>query len=418
MPSGAYSENCYEDAVIEALHKSRWDWFYGPDIVRDYRDPTYTAGLVVNGTNHFVEVGAGTREVVFQRVHPDDWDMDGLPNSIDDNPQVPSPNIGYNLTDAWAMAAFPSNSAEIVTMGYAAWVAARAAETNRHLVGMTVVSPNGAWPLCLSVDDKQVMCNGKAELKFALDDGAKYRFSVAGGEAAMFSVLGANGVETVDTPGSAFLPFETSVGGVTVHWDSPSGGWLGCLADVGITLDGRNVVDFGYLTDQAEALLDHYQTNDCIELYFLGNIDNGSTQGFRHSKGVVVAKSSDVYTLAHEIGHRLGLNDCYPYVGHKVAGTNTWTFLPGCSAPVNHALLTGRRDWGLESGRGFYEQGDTPMSVYKNYLMYGYTAPLTKDIPDGRVFSLWDGARSTNDVWYAEIGAEGINTNNLEVYTK
>ncbi len=47
-------------------------------------DATYTAGLVVNGTNHFVEVGARTSEVVFQRVHPDDWDMDGLPNSIDD----------------------------------------------------------------------------------------------------------------------------------------------------------------------------------------------------------------------------------------------------------------------------------------------------------------------------------------------
>ena len=38
-------------------------------------DATYTAGLVVDGTNHFVEVGAETREVVFQRVHPDDWDM-------------------------------------------------------------------------------------------------------------------------------------------------------------------------------------------------------------------------------------------------------------------------------------------------------------------------------------------------------
>ena len=105
------------------------------------------------------------------------------------------------------------------------------------------------WPLCLSVGDKQVMCDGKAELKFALDDGAKYQFSVVGGEVSAFSGLGANGVETVYTPVSAFLPFETSVGGVTVHWDSPSGGWLGCLADVGITLDGHNVIDFGGYDD-------------------------------------------------------------------------------------------------------------------------------------------------------------------------
>ena len=34
-------------------------------------DTTYTAGLVLNGTNHFVEVGAQTREVVFQCVNPE-----------------------------------------------------------------------------------------------------------------------------------------------------------------------------------------------------------------------------------------------------------------------------------------------------------------------------------------------------------
>ena len=41
MPSGAYSENSYENAVIESLLSERWMYCYGPDIDRDYRDPTY-----------------------------------------------------------------------------------------------------------------------------------------------------------------------------------------------------------------------------------------------------------------------------------------------------------------------------------------------------------------------------------------
>ena len=41
MSTGAYSENCYEDAVIETLKKAGWEYLYGPDIERaDYRDPT------------------------------------------------------------------------------------------------------------------------------------------------------------------------------------------------------------------------------------------------------------------------------------------------------------------------------------------------------------------------------------------
>ena len=41
MPSGAYSENSYENAVIESLLSERWMYLHGPEIDRDYRDPTY-----------------------------------------------------------------------------------------------------------------------------------------------------------------------------------------------------------------------------------------------------------------------------------------------------------------------------------------------------------------------------------------
>ena len=39
MSTGAYSENCYEDAVIETLKKVGWEYLHGPDIERDYRNP-------------------------------------------------------------------------------------------------------------------------------------------------------------------------------------------------------------------------------------------------------------------------------------------------------------------------------------------------------------------------------------------
>lgn len=210
-------------------------------------DATYTAGLVVDGVNHLVEVGAGTREVVFQRVHPDDWDMDGIPNLLDVAPREPSPNAGCNQTDEWAMAAFPSNSAEIATMGYAAWAAARGAETNRLLVAFSVASANGAWPVCLAFGDKQVMCDGKEEIVFPIDCGARYAFSISGGELASVSVLGV-GMRDM-TWLDWYSPWDFSIGDVSIHQESAREGWLGSLASVEVA--GLDVTHF-YNNDQRQ----------------------------------------------------------------------------------------------------------------------------------------------------------------------
>ena len=40
MPFGTYSESEYESAVLETLHRAGWTIQHGPDIERDYRDPT------------------------------------------------------------------------------------------------------------------------------------------------------------------------------------------------------------------------------------------------------------------------------------------------------------------------------------------------------------------------------------------
>ena len=193
-------------------------------------DATYTAGLVVDGTNHFVEVGAETREVVFQRVHPADWDMDGLPNTIDGNPRVPSSISGWNQSDAWAMAAFPSNATEIAAMGYAAWATARAADPNRRLIALTLASKNNTWPVCLTFGNVQVMCDGAEQIVFPIDCGARYAFSVSGGELATVSVPG--GMSRDVTWEEWYTPLEYSVGDVAVRQESARSGWLGITAEV------------------------------------------------------------------------------------------------------------------------------------------------------------------------------------------
>ena len=38
--TGSYNENAYENAVLEVLRSMKWEYMYGPDIERDYSDPT------------------------------------------------------------------------------------------------------------------------------------------------------------------------------------------------------------------------------------------------------------------------------------------------------------------------------------------------------------------------------------------
>lgn len=186
---------------------------------------SFSVGPFENGTNHFATVSSNTAEIVFQRVQPDDWDMDGLANAIDDTPRGPSSHIGFNQTEVWALAAFPENSAEIVTTGYAAWAAARAADPDRRLVGLRVSLPDNAGPVCLSFGDWPVMCDGKVEIVFAIDCGARYPFSISGGGKLAFVSLHA-GTDTVEPCAAFGYPYERWVNDVLVHLDSPGSGWI------------------------------------------------------------------------------------------------------------------------------------------------------------------------------------------------
>lgn len=201
----------------------------------------YDAGVTVNGTNHFVSVGSNTSEVVFQKVHPDDWDMDGLANQLDNDPRVAITNAGWNQSAAWARLSYPSNAVEIALVGgYFSWAAMRAMAPDRRLVGLHISSPSNSWPVCLAFGDKHVMCDGKEEIVFAIDCGARYSFSISAGGELDFVTLYAE--TDVIEPCSAYsYPYERWANDVVVHLDSPGKGWIGRTADVEIDTDASHL---------------------------------------------------------------------------------------------------------------------------------------------------------------------------------
>lgn len=206
-------------------------------------DDIRAVGPVLGGTFLSFAVTSNTSEVVFRRVHLDDWDWDGLPNEIDDQPYVPCAEPAWGQSDEWAACAFPDNVAEITAAGgYHAWVTARAAEPDRHLVGLEISSPDNVWPIRVSFGDLQVMCDSTNRLYFAIDDGAKYTFELSDG------VLSSVTIGNEDRVGSLwedwYHPWDWCFWPtmVTAHMDSAKAGWIGRLPSV--TVDGLEGTHF------------------------------------------------------------------------------------------------------------------------------------------------------------------------------
>jgi len=194
--------------------------------------------------------------VGYSRVYPLDLDFDGLPNTIDPEPETPLAASAWNQSDEWTAAAFPSNAAEIASAGgYAAWATQRAADPNRRLVGLQLASPGGRWPVYVEVGGVPVMADGSAELLYAIDCGAQVPFSLSDGELGTVNVSCAVPSSNIQTSThsnfqtSAF-PEEWSVGDVTVHLESPFVGWIRRTAEV--------FVDDQYLT--------HLYPGECAQL--------------------------------------------------------------------------------------------------------------------------------------------------------
>ena len=164
------------------------------------------------------------------------------------------------------------------------------------------------------------------------------------------------------------------------------------------------------------ALLDHYRTNDCIEVYFVGDILNFDAAAAWLETGIVVGKSSNRFTLAHEFGHAFGWVDIFhERKGRNAQGREVMFTLSERTNVVNEAYFSSHPwDWGEESGRGFYGRSDTLAATIDRLLMHGRVSEWPGDIPDGRVFGM---SRSITK-GLRKIGAVEIEKRDRKVYSK
>ena len=152
-------------------------------------------------------------------------------------------------------------------------------------------------------------------------------------------------------------------------------------------------------------------------MYFLGSLkrEDGITAR-KTSSGIIITKKAGGTTIAHELGHVLGLDDCYWF--YKSKGRPA-VYMPYADATVDHAFfMFSENDWGQESGRGFYEKSDTRRSVMSKMLMHGFNMGTRADVPNNLVFSLRGKATSPQQTTYPRVGADYIVQQNLEVYSR
>ena len=101
------------------------------------------------------------------------------------------------------------------------------------------------------------------------------------------------------------------------------------------------------------------------------------------------------------------------------AGKGYATHMLGRGECVSKVCFASVRDWGRESGRGFYSPIDRRVEIGTRMLMYGFDAGFSHwDIPDGMVESLFGYGDNPFITVNARVGADHIKKTNAEVYTK
>ena len=178
------------------------------------------------------------------------------------------------------------------------------------------------------------------------------------------------------------------------------------------------------VSSQVRSLVQAHNVSGCINIYFVGDIrkgagDDGSPNGFRLPGCVFVKSETPDLTLAHEFGHMLGLWDCYDR--YKFPDDEDPLEVSGADLPISASRFQSRpRDWGGESGHGFYASTDTYRSILLQFLMFGEGIEYHDnfDIPDGAVECINNNNRSEPSIGAGEIGATSIKTTNEGVYAK
>ena len=172
--------------------------------------------------------------------------------------------------------------------------------------------------------------------------------------------------------------------------------------------------DVEVLNDQAKSLLDTYSAGDCIEIYYTGDIRGCSdaphvpTRAFQSKRGILIGSKVRMRDVVHELGHALGLDDCYVEFSDAVLQGRQ-------NAITSLQFQNGNIDWGRETERGFYERNDTVEATVMSLLMYGNSGDYGVDIPFGKVKALPEGGQQAI---YIAVGANDVSTNESEVYSQ
>ena len=183
-------------------------------------------------------------------------------------------------------------------------------------------------------------------------------------------------------------------------------------------------------SSQVRTLMNDHNVSGCVNMYFVGRIsdvaedkDNG-INGFCLPGCVFVQAQCPEHTLAHELGHALGLWDCYdryvPRLSENEYGPPME--VPDADLPISAARFQSHpRDWGDETGRGFYEQTDTYRGILKKFIMYGNEDLFYDygyDIPDDMVECLNNNNHQRVGFGFGGIGAANVNETNEGVYAR
>lgn len=172
--------------------------------------------------------------------------------------------------------------------------------------------------------------------------------------------------------------------------------------------------DVEVLNDQAKSLLDTYSAGDCIEIYYTGDIrgcsdtPHVSTRAFQSRRGILIGSKVRLRDVVHELGHALGLDDCYIEFSEAVLQRRQ-------DAITSFQFQNSDIDWGRETRRGFYERNDTVEAIVMSLLMYGNSGDYGVDIPFGKVKALPEGGQQAI---YIAVGANDVSTNESEVYSQ
>jgi hypothetical protein len=182
-------------------------------------------------------------------------------------------------------------------------------------------------------------------------------------------------------------------------------------------LIGDDDLSYDEYTREFMEVIKPNQPVECLEIYYVGSFKYSEKRHIGHfalclSQKIIMPFDMSDQVLAHEFGHSFGLKDIYVNNRYGIEGEKiNWIELDNKDKPVSYNSFRKKsRDWGAETGRGFYGKDDTMENVIKRVLMYGIEDgdDIFGDIPDEQLWGLPDHAHTQENAALIWVGAKLI----------